>query len=502
MNKTVIIGILLTVILVSAIVIGYSQNWFQQPTASPSPSATSSPTPTPEATVTPSPSATAQPTATPTPTATTQPTATPQPTTVEELNLVLEVYGNANMDDAVDEEDISYVTQIITGTAAATQFADANNDGKIDGSDNQQITALINGYASYIVLLDGNGQLITVSLPANRLVVEYNQNTELVLILGIEDLVVGIDAGVEPVKDLFYPDNPDIVSVGQMSSPDYEAVLNLNPTTLLTFTAATTDKAEHLPGVDVVYLGLYNPNVTNPEASSVMQGILKAGYIFNKVPRATEYANWILDLTSTINEKVNTIPEDQRKTVMITNCPTLSSTPKAYTALDTLGQACILAGGENIAASLTGKSITIDTEFIVDQDPDSIFLHTVRYTYGGGAMEPEQGIDATDPSGMQTQLGQYISQPGFENLTAVQNGQVYLIAGDFRNNAMGGTLGAVYMAKVLYPDVFADFNPQEIHEEYLTYFLGLDYDLDTEGVFLYPYITVDGDVVGIPNGAA
>jgi iron complex transport system substrate-binding protein len=500
MNKPIIIGITLTAILVSAVLIGYSQNWFQQP-ENPQPTPSPSPTSSPQATSSPEPTTSPQSTASPEPTSTPQPTASPPPT-VDSLNLVLEIYGNANMDDKIDSSDVTYLQQIIGGSKTQTLFADANKDGTVDANDITQVNAIINGDASKIYLLDGNSQNISVSLPANRLVVEYNQNTELVLILGIEDLVVGIDAGVEPVKDLFYPDNPDIVSVGQMSSPDYEAVLNLNPTTLLTFTAATTDKAAHLPGVDVVYLGLYNPNVTHPEASSVFQGILKAGYIFNKVDRATEYANWLLDLTSYISEKVNTIPEDQRKTVMITNCPTLSSTPKAYTALDTLGQACILAGGENIAASLTGKSITIDTEYIVDHDPDYIFLHTVRYTYGGGTMEPEQGIDATDPSGMQTQLDQYVTQPGFDGLTAVQNDQVYLIAGDFRNNAMGGTLGAVYMAKVLYPDVFADFNPQEIHQEYLTYFLGLDYDLDTKGVFLYPYITVDGDVVGIPNGAA
>lgn len=416
------------------------------------------------------------------------------------MDLTLEIYGNANMDDKIDASDVTYIQQIISGSKNATQFADANHDGTVNSTDIDQINAIINGNTAKLYLLDGNKQEISVSLPANRLVVEYNQNTELIRILGVKDLVVGIDSGVEPVKTLFFPNNyANITCVGQMSSPDYEAVLNLNPTTLLTFTAATADKAAHLPGVDVVYLGLYNPNVTKPEDSRFIQGVLKAGYIFDKVDRATEYANWILSLTSAINEKVNSIPESNLKTVMITNCPTLSSTPKAYTAQDTLGQACILSGGKNIAAALTGASITIDTEYILDQDPDYIFLHTVRYTYGGGTMEPPQGIDATDIAGMRYQLAQYIAQPGFANLTAVQNGHVYLIAGDFRNNAMGGTLGAVYMAKVLYPDVFTDFNPQAIHEEYLTHFLGLDYDLDTKGVFLYPAITVNGDIVGIPN---
>ncbi|MGF3523105.1 MAG: ABC transporter substrate-binding protein, partial [Candidatus Bathyarchaeia archaeon] len=91
--------------------------------------------------------------------------------------------------------------------------------------------------------------------------------------------------------------------------------------------------------------------------------------------------------------------------------------------------------------------------------------------------------------------------PEFASLKAVQNNHVYIIAGDFRNNAMGGVLGAVYLARTLYPDMFADLNPQEIHQEYLTRFLRLNYNLDAEGVFLYPALRINNDVVGIPNNA-
>ncbi len=222
------------------------------------------------------------------------------------------------------------------------------------------------------------------------------------------------------------------------------------------------------------------------------------------MPRATEYANWILNLTTTISTKINeNVLDAQRLKVLLTNSPTLGSA-RAYVALDTLGQACILAGGSNIAqapAGSTAFSVTLDNEWILQQDPDYIFLHTVRYTYGGGTQEPAQGIDAADPTGMKNVLEQYMSQPAFANLKAVTNNNVYIIAGDFRNNAMGGTLGAVYMAKVLYPNLFWDLNPQAIHQEYLTHFLGLTYDLDTQGVYLYPAIIINEDTVGIPNGA-
>jgi iron complex transport system substrate-binding protein len=508
-SKTTLAGILLIVIIVSSTaIIGYNQNWFQptpEPTATPQPTATTQPTEQP--------TATAQPTATNKPTATAQPTPKPttQPTTVEAMDLTLEIYGNANMDDKIDASDVAYIQQIISGARDSTQFADANKDGIVDSADIAQVNAIINRNAEKLYLLDGNKDDISVSLPKTRIIVEYNQNTELIRILELENLVVGVDSGVDPVKSLFFPENhANIASVGGMSSPDYEAILNLNPDILLTFSPGSStasspaEKASKLPGVDVVYLGLYNPNVTAPEDSRFIQGILKAGYIFNKVDRATEYANWILDLTSTINAKVNTIAENQRHTVLLTNSPTLG-TSRAYVALDTLGQACILAGGSNIAQAPSGStvfSVPLDDEFIIQQDPDYIFLHTVRYTYGGGANEPAQGIDANDPTGMATVLQEYVSKTAYADLAAIRNNHVYLIAGDFRNNAMGGTLGAVYMAKILYPDVFADFNPQAIHQEYITQFLRLNYDLDTQGVFLYPAITINGDTVGIPNGAA
>ena len=89
----------------------------------------------------------------------------------------------------------------------------------------------------------------------------------------------------------------------------------------------------------------------------------------------------------------------------------------------------------------------------------------------------------------------------FADLTAVQNNHVYIIAGDFRNNAMGGVLGAVYLANVLYPDLFADLNAETIHQEYITKYLRLNYDLDNSGIFLYPALNINGDLVGIPNGA-
>jgi iron complex transport system substrate-binding protein len=534
MNKTAIIGIALTIILVSSVLIGYSQNWFQtpaeniqpevtptpttiatqQPTTTPTTQATSEPTPTntPQTTPTSEPQTTPETTTTPQPTETTQPAITPQPTTTPtptspqvSINLTLEVYGNANLDYTIDQKDIDYVNGIISGTNTTTTYADANQDGKIDQADIQQIQALINGNAPYVLLLDGNGAQLNVTLPVTRIVVEYIQNAELMRVLQLENEVVGVDFCVDQLRYIYFPNNTDIVSVGQMYTPDYEAVLNLNPDVLLTFSSATAEKASKLHGVDVIFLGLYYPNVTSPESSKFIQGVLKAGYIFDRVPQANEYATWLLNLTQTISNKTSTLTDSQKQTVFLTNYPyTPSSTMTAYATIDTLGQVCILAGGSNIASVLpsylNSSSAKVDAEWLLSQDPDYIFLHTVRYTFSGITYaDPAQGLDVNDTASIISCLQDWCSQPAYANLKAVQNGHVYIITGDFRNNAMGGVLGAVYLAATLYPDLFSNLNPEAIQQEYITHFMRLNYDLSTEGVFMYPGLNINGNIVGVPD---
>ena len=49
-------------------------------------------------------------------------------------------------------------------------------------------------------------------------------------------------------------------------------------------------------------------------------------------------------------------------------------------------------------------------------------------------------------------------------------------------------IGIAYMTKWFYPDLFEDLDPKVIHQEYLTEFQHLDYDLDEHGVFVYPLL--------------
>lgn len=55
----------------------------------------------------------------------------------------LQVFGNANEDDTIDQRDIDYIGEVIRGDRKASNLTDANNDGTIDQADIAQVNAII-----------------------------------------------------------------------------------------------------------------------------------------------------------------------------------------------------------------------------------------------------------------------------------------------------------------------------------------------------------------------
>ncbi|MFP4545539.1 MAG: ABC transporter substrate-binding protein [Methanomassiliicoccales archaeon] len=427
-----------------------------------------------------------------------------------DTRLSLEVYGNADMDEDIDEDDAQFIQDIIDGEENATEFADADRDGDIDGDDVDQVNAIVAGTATFIHLLDGNGDAIEVDLPIDDLGVEYLSNVELVRALGVEDKVAAVDAAPYMLRWFYFPElGDDLLNLGKMHAPDYEHILELDLDALLTFSPSTDEKKQNLPGVDVIFLGLYWPNVVTPEDSRFLQGVLKAGYLFDVVDRAENYVDWLLETVDSISSKTDGLQDSEKPDVFMSSMVDFFSDPsttsmRTYTLKDPLSQMCLLAGGEPIAKDLpdwAGESYStaVDPEWVLEQDPDYAFIHMVRYTYSGIKKDPAYGYATNDTESLQTTWDDIMSRQTISGLSAVENEKLYMIAGDFRNNAMGSVLGAAYLANILHPDLFEDLDPQEIHQEYVSEWMGLDYDLDQSGTFLYPPLVQGDQVFGAPE---
>ena len=423
------------------------------------------------------------------------------------LDEALQVFGNANDDWKIDSKDIDYLDKIINGEEEKTKYADANQDGKIDEKDKKQVQDLIDNKADKVWLVDGDGHVKEINRKISRVGCEYYSNTELMLILGLKDKVYAVDYAPYQAKEFYFGKNSNVKELGNMNSPDYEMVGDMDLDILLTFSySGAEDKQAKLPNVDVVYLGMYRPNVEEPTKSEYFQGILKAGYIFGVVDRAQDYMRWLLDIRDTIDSKTSKIAEEDKPSVLMTNYTSSylqngneAATWSVYTSIDPMGQACLLAGGHLAAKDILteeqyngGPSRTlygakVGMEAIVDADIDYAFCHCVKYTFGGADMgKPAHGYAVNDHTEMDEA---YAIASGRMDPNKVDIDNIYIIAGDYRNGASGCMLLALYMAKILHPDLFSDLDPLEYHQQYVSDWMGISgFDIHKNGVFISPGI--------------
>ena len=428
-------------------------------------------------------------------------------TASEDDSLPLGIYGNANEDDTIDMGDVVYTKLAIFGKKPKTTLCDAKYDGWINVLDVIQTKLIILGKEKEITIVQHSGwkqletqEPATVPKPVERIVVLYMVSPELLRILNAGDKIVGVSSYIKKSYTAMFPEISKLPSVGGFVPDlniDYEAILNLNPDVLLPFGASTAQMREKLPGVAVVYLGDYYPNIINPEKSPAVDGVRQLGYILDKEEEAEEYANWLIGWANEIKSRTEGLSEDERPLVMCGR-PKLGTNIVTVTPMiDTTSQMCLLAGGKNILENLPELflqrgvyTLTVDTEWVIEQNPEFIVIMV---------NPPALSCGADDPSEAAAVREDVLNNPVFANVNAIKTGNVYIYSGDFRNDLSCGITGAAYMAKVFYPDLFEDLDPEAVHQEYLE-FQHFDYDLDEHGIFFYPpIITGEGKLAGIPD---
>ncbi|MDD3566554.1 MAG: ABC transporter substrate-binding protein [Methanothrix sp.] len=387
----------------------------------------------------------------------------------------LGIYGNANMDDVIDEADIAYVEGIIAGTNEATEFADANYDGEINEDDIAQIEMIISGEETKLTLIDSADQIVTIKKPLERLVVLLGPILEPMRSLNLEsENIVGVATYIKE-DGTYFPEFSKYQGLGTVSSPDYEAILNLHPDTIWIYasvgSSSTYDQIQSTlneldPTITVLRIDGYKP-------SNHVDEIQKMGYILGKRDEADEFLDFYNGVMDTVNERVGALSEEDKPSVYVEANP---ETTPYMTCGEGAGyhEKVVLAGGNNIFGDLSDYP-TVDPEEVITRDPDIIVI------VARGAC----GYESDDIIELANLRDEVMSRPELADVAAVRQGRVYVIS----NDLIGGAqhfIGIGYLAKWFYPDLFEDLDPKAIHQEYLTRFQGLDYDLEKHGKFVYP----------------
>ena len=412
---------------------------------------------------------------------TTQKASANEVTTASEDDYILGIYGNANEDDTIDMGDVVYTKLAIFGKKPKTELCDAKYDGRINVLDVIQTKLIILGKEKEITFVDVRGKAVTVKKPVRRIVVLSDSTADAIRVLGAEDRVVGIGSGLAS-ETILLPVMSKLPTVGG-SPPDYEAILDLKPDIILPSGAGSEELEEKLnPWVTVVRFDFYGPEIMTKQ-------IMELGYILDNEDKAKEFSDFYLSVLNKVKERTEELSEDKKPRVFYCAYPGQAGyryyaiTPKKY-----LGPLCTLAGGNNIAADLPANMV--DPEWVLVENPDIIVAHE-----GSGL---PSGYDTDDITGSKKSIEQMVNEPGWDHIKAVEDGKVYIETSDID---CGPQLFIViaYMAKVFYPYLFEDLDPEAIHQEYLTRFQRIDYDLDEHGIFFYPPIEINGGLAGIPD---
>ncbi|KUK44133.1 MAG: ABC transporter substrate-binding protein [Methanothrix sp.] len=324
---------------------------------------------------------------------------------------------------------------------------------------------------------DSTGNVITIYKPLERVVVLNKAAAEVMRSLEAEDLIVAVDQNTAG-ESVFFPELSGLPSVGSLSSPDTEAVLEQRPDAVIHYATVMVSGGDQLrselgsvdPSIAMIRLDLSKPE-------SYVQEVQSLAHLIEREEEAREYLGFYNASTIGISERVDDLDEDEKPRVYLEiwgEYKTASSSSASH-------QKLAMAGGENIFENLSVTYPVVDPEKVIVEDPDVIIK-----LCGAGDVQVG-GYGADDLSEMEALRDGLLSRPGWGEISAVKEGRVYVISNDVLSGAKH-FIGVAYMAKVLHPELFEDLDPVAEHQEYLTRFQRLDYDLGEHGAFIYPPI--------------
>ena len=322
-------------------------------------------------------------------------------------------------------------------------------------------------------ITDAADRLITQYKPIERLVVCHRAQFDLLRILKVEaDRVVGVERQITHAGEytLYFAEYQGKTDVGSFGGSNVETKVGLRPDAILIFGSMVAGYTDVLESAGITVLYLWDTRGSDENDEYLPKSLRNLGYIFGQEDEAEEFIDWHEGLMNLIKEKVENIPEEDKPKVYY------EMNQKYRTGGEYTSQ-IRRAGGKNIAGDEWGN-VVINAEAVAAQNPDIIVT-----TKGSG------GYCTDDTTELREIREELMNREILQNVTAVKTGKVYAMSKyiTYRGPLCGGRgfILDAYQAKWFNPTYFVDFNPKAIHQEYLTRFQGLDWDLDEHGVYVY-----------------
>ncbi len=266
-----------------------------------------------------------------------------------------------------------------------------------------------------LTIIDGTGRSVDIPDSPERIVSLSSSATETLFALGAGELVVGRD------KYSKYPDEVlDIQEVGSGSSPNLEMIVGLEPDVLFAWPYSRDAVIGLEDEMSVVFL---DPG----SVDGVLDTIMLIGLILDRTSEAENLTSDMQSIIDSITGITDGLNRTERPLVYYElSTPMKTTGPGTFT-----NELIFMAGGVNLAADEPVRYPILNSEYIVDRNPDVIVI----VSYGASIDEVKD-------------------RDGWHNIDAVKNERVYSIDTNTITSNPRLVLGLEQFAEWFHPDLF------------------------------------------------
>lgn len=242
------------------------------------------------------------------------------------------VYGNANEDDVIDEDDVEYLKGVIDGDSPVTTLCDANLDGAVDWDDIEYVERIIASDEMDVFYIDNYNLNAKVSWPVNTIAIGYCSGAYAIDMVGAADKVVLVD---ETISNYWYVMNSHYASsesYGTTESPNYEKMIaaGIDVYVIGYFDSTADDLSPsrlNPAGIDVMFLSTAdNSGVDEPneyiDRTLVMLGFLLQG----DTDKTYEYLDWHDSVLGALEEVTSQLGDDEKSAFLMARTSPFYST--------------------------------------------------------------------------------------------------------------------------------------------------------------------------------
>lgn len=303
---------------------------------------------------------------------------------------------------------------------------------------------------------DDLGRSVTVGKPLRRVAIFNRYDVEFVRAIAGTQVIAGVDAGTAKER-AYWPGLEKTAIIGQgQSNPNYDAIAALRPDLVLIPRNGSWAEAERV----LQPLGIPVAVLTAWDVLKHEENVTLLGRLFERPEEAAELNRFYRHWRDLLEERLKGVRRKRVYMEEVADYRTLLPGSGWHDMIETGGGLNIfrdvMITGENKARGNV-QGFTVDPEQVIARSPEVI----VKLQPGQYAPHPRDFSRAV--------LTGIAARPGFATLPAVRDGQVYHMS-YYLAGGCSKIIGALQIAKWLYPDRFRDVDPEAVMAQWLTRF--------------------------------